>query len=350
MVHAFTSTCAPDPDFGNKGVERLSFAGRDFSVAAAVPAVGGGAVLVGQSTGGWLVARIDASGRLDPGFATGGWTVLPWPGGASAVAQEPSGDILVGGSKGGGCCVQAWVGELSERGAIVGHFGTDGRVGIPVDRDDSGVARVALGPGGEILALTAGGNMGLWGATVTALTASGAPVPSFQQNFDAAMGSPVFVGDLVVTHDGFLLVGTEQAGPVSSVTNATATGLVIAFQPDGRLETTFADGGKARFSSPMEGSVWAIPQQDGGALMVGLAPLIQGSAKAHAHLDLVDISPDGSVDRSYGRAGVAQLQLPFLDQSRASFGPLSVTGNDQVGVVVSSTADGKALKLVQFLG
>ncbi len=99
----------------------------------------------------------------------------------------------------------------------------------------------------------------------------------------------------------------------------------------------------------MEDPVWALPQQNGGELVVGVTPAIQ--AKARARLTLVDVSTSGSVDRAYGHNGVAQLQLPFLSQSYpASYVPVSVTTNGRVSVVVSSTADGRALKLVQFLG
>jgi hypothetical protein len=351
-VHAFTSTCAPDSAFGDNGVDRLTFGGRDFSVAAAIPALRGGTILAGQSTSGWLVARLDASGRLDPAFGKGGWTVLPWPGGASAVAQAPSGDIVLGGSVGGGCCVREWVGELSARGALVRRFGSDGRVRIgPLE--DSGVARVAVEPDGDILALTGGGNMGCWGVTVAALNASGSPVPSFQRNFNAtmqrALPSEAFVGDLVVRRDDFLLVGTEQENCVTNVASPTAMGRIIAFQPNGEIEGSFASRGEARFSSSMEDPVWALPQQDGGMLIVGMTPVIQ--AKARARLNLEDISMSGSVDRGYGHDGVDQLQLPFLSQSYpASAVPVSVTTNGHVSVVVSSTADGTALKLVQFLG
>jgi hypothetical protein len=351
-VHAFTRTCAPDSAFGDNGVDRLTFGGRDFSVAAAIPALGGGTILAGQSTSGWLVARIDASGRLDPAFGRGGWTVLPWPGGASAVAQSPSGDIVLGGSVGGGCCVREWVGELSAHGALVRRFGSGGRVRIgPLE--DSGVARVAVEPGGDILALTEGGNMGCWGVTVAALNASGSPVPSCQRNFNAtmqrALPSEAFVGDLAVRRDDFLLVGTEQENCVTNVLSPTATGRIIAFEPNGEIEASFASRGEARFSSSMEDPVWVLPQQDGGMLIVGMTPVIQ--AKARARLNLVDISTNGNVDRGYGHDGVDHLQLPFLSQSYpASAVPVSVTTNGHVSVVVSSTADGTALKLVQFLG
>ena len=179
VVHAFTSSCAPAPAFGDNGIERLTLGGQDFSVASAVPALGGGAILVGRSGRGWLVARIEANGRLDPAFGKGGWTVLPWPGGASAVAQAPAGDIVVGGSVDGRCCQEEWVGEVNERGALVGRFGPGGRVRIPVYLEYSSVTRVAVEPGGDILALSVGGQIGIWGVTVTALTADGLPVPWF---------------------------------------------------------------------------------------------------------------------------------------------------------------------------
>lgn len=168
-VHAFTPSCAPDTSFGEGGSEQLSFGGRDFTINAAAPAVGGGLVLAGQTNTadqigtGWLVARLGPSGRLDPSFGVGGWAELPWPGGASAVAQEPSGRILVAGTHGAGCCEIEWVGELSPRGALVGGFGSAGRTSLAVTRDDSGAAQVGVEPDGEILVVTAGGNMGCWG-------------------------------------------------------------------------------------------------------------------------------------------------------------------------------------------
>lgn len=354
VVHGFTPSCAPSPAFGDNGVERLALGGQDFSIASAIPAVDGGAILVGRSARGWLVARIEANGRLDPAFGKGGWTVLAWPGGASAVAQAPAGDIVVGGSVDGRCCQQEWVGELSERGDLVGRFGPGGRVRIPVYLEYSSVTRVAVEPGGDILALSVGGQMGTWGVTVTALTADGSPVPRFQRNLNAAiqhtLPSQIYVGDLVVDRHGFVLVGTGPWGTVTNLASRTAAGYIVAFQTDGSLDTSFAGGGEARFSSPLEDPLWALPQLDGGVLVVGMTPALQAPAQVRAHLNLVDISKGGNVDRGYGHGGVDQLPLPFLGQSPASFVPVSVTTNGQVSLVVSSTADSRALKLVEFLG
>lgn len=184
-VHAFTATCLPDPDFGHNGTELLRFGGRAFRIAAAVAAVGGGAILAGRTAKGWLVGRVDAGGGLDPRFGKGGWSVLPWPGGASAVAQTPSGNIVLGGSLGGGCCEQEWVGEVNARGTPVRAFGSGGRARVPEYLEDTSVTRVAIEPSGEVLALSVGGHMGVWGTTVTAFTATGSLVPSFRHNFDA---------------------------------------------------------------------------------------------------------------------------------------------------------------------
>jgi hypothetical protein len=354
VVHAFTSSCAPDPSFGDDGVEQLSFGGKDFSVAAVVPASGGGALLAGQSSNGWLVARIAAGGALDPAFGRGGWTVLPWSGGASAITQAPSGAIVVSGSKGGGCCVEEWVGELSADGAPVTHFGSGGRTRV-ASLEDSLVVRVAVESDGDILALTEGGNMGCWGTAVAALTASGAPVPSFVRNFETALGhaapSGVFVADLVARGGSFRLFGTGQSACVTNVASPSAAGRTVSFQPDGNLQTTFAHGGEATFVSGMDDPVWALPQPGGATLVVGMPAAIQASARSRATLNLVDISPTGRVDPSYGTAGRAQLPLPYLNQSDAALAiPVTVATDGKVSVVVSSTANGKALELQQFLG
>ena len=42
LAYAFTSTCAPDPAFGNDGVERLTFGGQTVSVKGVVPSPQGG--------------------------------------------------------------------------------------------------------------------------------------------------------------------------------------------------------------------------------------------------------------------------------------------------------------------
>ncbi|HML00072.1 MAG TPA: hypothetical protein VK428_07790 [Acidimicrobiales bacterium] len=300
------------------------------------------------------MARINPKGSLDQTFGSGGWTVLPWPGGVSAIAETPSGDIVLGGTEGGGCCYQEWIGEVNAEGGIVSDFGSGGRTRIPGFRDDSGIYRVSVGQDGEIFVLTSGGNMGGWGVTISALSSSGLPLPSFQSNVNAAMTgitpSGVFVGDMDVRSTDILLFGTEQNTPVSNVPDPTAQGRVVAFRLNGELETTFGTGGERTFNSPMAQSVWVLPRSSGGFLMADARPTIQSNPKASAELNLFDFSSDGDLDHTFGHRGMAQLALPFLSQSfPASAVPITAATNGRVSALVMSTANGHGLRLIEIL-
>jgi hypothetical protein len=212
-----------------------------------------------------------------------------------------------------------------------------------VTRDDSGAAQVGVEPDGEILVVTAGGNMGCWGLTVSALTASGSPVPFFRQHFNAAMASETtFVGSLVVHGGGFLLAGTTQAGCVENAPSPTAVGRILAFGPSGGLDRSFGSDGQVRFSSPMEAPVWALPQQDGGLLLAGVAVSSQPNAQSLLTLNLLRFSAKGHLDPSYGHGGAAELQLRHLSPSAAMT-------NGRLNAVVCSSTTSNAFWLTELL-
>jgi hypothetical protein len=233
---------------------------------------------------------------------------------------------------------------------LVTRFGHDGLASAPYYRDDSGLSHIAFGGNGEVLALTLGGNMGAWGVTVNAFGPDGAPVPSFRRNFAAALDGaapPTFVADLIARPKGFLLIGTGQAVPVTDGSSPTATGEAIAFQLNGLLDTRFADHGELRFRSLMEGPVWALPGQEGGAVMVAEA---LGLRSAPMYLDLVGVSREGRAEAKLWHRP-KRLPLPFRGGSwPASALPLTVATNGSLIAVVSSNASGKALELVQVRG
>jgi hypothetical protein len=341
IADEFTPACTPDHAFGQGGTEHLSFGGQAFTISAAIAAPGGKTLLAGSTAKGWLVARIDANGRLDAAFGSGGSTVLPWPGSVSAIALTSSGTIVLGGTAGGGCCVREWVGELTRDGALIHGFGNGGRTAIPVYLDDSGIGRVWAAPDGEILALSGGGNMGCWGTYVSALTSGGRPVPGFQSTFNAAMHrvlpSQVFVADVIIRPTGFLLVGTDQDTCVSTVPDRTAQGRIIAFQLNGKLT------GTSTFASAMTEPAWALPRSNGGFVLVTSAPVVQVSPHARASLTLLTFSAAGR------HQGTVVVPLPYVSQSfPAEAIPVTITTNGRVTSVVTSNATGKALRLIQL--
>jgi hypothetical protein len=164
-LYALTSGCVPDPSFGSDGMEEVTFAGQ---INSAMALSDGDVVLAGEATNGVAIGRILPSGHPDPTFGNGGSTVLPGPADQTVLAQTSAGEVLVGITAGGGCCGQERVIELTSTGAIVKSFGSDGSAQIPYPRDDSGISRIVVEPGGDILVLTSGGNMGCWGVTVNA--------------------------------------------------------------------------------------------------------------------------------------------------------------------------------------
>jgi hypothetical protein len=341
IVDEFRPACTPDRAFGNDGTEHLTFGGRTFTISAVIPAADGKTILAGSTAKGWLIALIDADGRLDPAFGSGGSTVLPWPGGVSAITLTSSGDIILGGTAGGGCCVREWVGELNADGALIRGFGDGGRTAIPVYLDDSGIGRVWAAPDGEILALSGGGNMGCWDTYVSALTGRGTPVPGFQSNFNAAMRrvvpSQVYIAGVIIRRSSFLLVGTEQNTCVSTVPDRSAQGRIMAFQLNGKLT------GTTTFASPMAESTWALPRSNGGFVLVTGAPVVEVNPHARASLTVLTFSAGG------GNQGSAVVQLPYVNQSYpAEAVPVTIATNGRVSSLVTSNATGKALRLVQL--
>jgi hypothetical protein len=360
VIHALTESCTPDPAFGINGVERLTLGNpghpQQFTVDAMTPAVGGGVIVAGQSANRWLVGRLGPNGQLDSRFGSDGWALLPWPGVASAVAEAPSGRIVVGGNTTTAGCCRSSVSELSGQGVLEKSFGSGGLTPV-ASIHDGGLTRVAVGHSGEVLAVTWGGNFGCWTTLVTALTALGHPVQSFEQHFTQGLKSAVpsrtlptgvFDADLVVQPSGFALVGTYQRDCIGNTPDPTAAGRIVSFGPDGQLNATFANKGIAAFASPMMGSVWALPATNGGSLMVGAKPYFQAKATERAELNIIAFSSDGKIDAAYGEDGHAQVQLPYGNESPGLSATFAVAGTGKTFVIVASSANATALELVRL--
>ena len=60
-------------------------------------------------------------------------------------------------------------------------------------------------------------------------------------------------------------------------------------------------------------------------------------------------SADGAIDHAFGKRGVADVRLPYLSQSfPASAVPITLATNGVVSALVTSTASGQALRLIQL--
>jgi uncharacterized delta-60 repeat protein len=98
QVARLNATGALDTTFGTGGIAGIDFGGDDFGEAMARQA-DGRIVVAGRSTAaGAVVARLRATGALDPDFGNGGRVTLPGGGSVRAVLVAPDRKIVVAGN------------------------------------------------------------------------------------------------------------------------------------------------------------------------------------------------------------------------------------------------------------
>jgi hypothetical protein len=359
LLKAFTNTCAPDLAFGNEGTERLrvQVPGSErlgISIDAAAAGLSGSIILAGAggltADGGssLLVGVIEADGQVDRQFGKDGWAVLPWQGDATALLQEPSGEIVVGNTDGGGCCIQESVAAVSPNGAVLKWFGDHGRERVALDSGvEPEIVQVSEENNGDILVLNSGGHMGAWASTVSALSPRGQTISTFTRNLDDGWQKRVpvnFLGDLVPKMNGFVMIGAGQSTVIDNVPAPSATGLFLGITSNGEFATSPRDGA-TRFQQQMLEQVWTFPTQSGGYLMLGLTPGVQiTSVNGRFHIQIVSFTSGGSLNRRYGQGGRASIELPSAWD--AGFSPV-VTGSTTSIAVIAPTTDGSGVELFE---
>jgi uncharacterized delta-60 repeat protein len=149
-----------DSTFGSGGKVRIHLSGTSFDEANAVALEPNGKIIVGGSfDNGFLLARFDRNGSLDPSFGSGGKVLTdlgPNPGQGFAVAVAPSGKIVQAGWSGPDFALF----RFNRDGSLDLSFGSAGEVLTHFGTSDFDQAHaVALEPNGKIVA--AGGSFSL---------------------------------------------------------------------------------------------------------------------------------------------------------------------------------------------
>jgi hypothetical protein len=323
-----TPNCALDRQFGSDGTASVTvpsslrpargitdyLGGLELYVVAARS--GGGAIVAGSYEGAWVVGEVTGRGQLDPTFGNGGWSVLPFEGGVTALRQEPSGRIIIGANEhSSGCCTVTWAAALSAHGQLERGFGRHGRVKLPTG-EDSNVSTVALEPDGDILVDVSGGNMGCWYTRLAMLTPSGQSVPQFatkMARFWQTLGLNAFVGGVHIEGEGFTLIGTGQKPCYEDPPGSTppATGLIARFRPGGEPASP-----TIRFPSRMYGAVQALTY--GGDTFILASRYSERTGPT-----ITALRPNGSLDPRFGHLGRVQIHPPRTE------------GSTQIGASVS---------------
>jgi hypothetical protein len=324
VLRRVSQDCRVVRSFGENGTATLSLRSRQLGAIDALLATGDGRLLLGGSDGRReLVARLLGDGRLDRAFGQDGWArigphekaprgfPLPAPI-ATSIAVGRGGTIFLGGNdQNAHCCVQDFVTELTARGEPVRAFGRGGSIVLP-RFTGSYVTDVSVNGDGSVYALGEYEESGCGSPTILRVRPDG----SFDARFDVAMARTVasvvsrrlrFTPTLVPRSrsGAFVLIGglDKTCPPLAhSASGAAAIGIGAS----GRVDRSYGHDGETRFPSPgyaFESSS-AIRLPSGRIVAAAFAYGVNGRPKG---LIVRAFSRDGSIDRSFGRAGVRTI-------------------------------------------
>jgi hypothetical protein len=346
-LYSVTAACTANLAFGDGGLATIGPAAvppKDHTpgsllgglqISSAAPARDGGVLLAGTYGGHWIVGEITDQGKPDASFGSGGWSILQYAGEVESIAQEPSGEIVLGTSIGSGCCVRNWMSALTATGQLETGFGHSGRTALPTG-EDSAVGPPVLEANGNILATVAYGNMGYWGMAFEMLAPSGQPLPGFSQKYiRQTLDFGAFIGTAIATGNDFTVVGTGQKPGFRVKPAPSATGVIATFTATGaRVRPA------RRFSSQSFGATNAFP--DGAATLVVQSPYF-----GQTQLTIDALLPDGSLDASFASRGVARVRTPWRGQ-KAELAQVTVSESDPSTLVLVADDQGDQIQLTRL--
>jgi uncharacterized delta-60 repeat protein len=199
-----------DKTFGTGGIAAVDFGGTEFGEAMARQADGRILVAGRADAGGAIVARLRATGALDPDFGAGGRVTLPGGGSANAVLVQPDRRIVVAGNASGSGAMT--VTRLMPGGSLDTGFGTNGTTAIDFGALADLAGGAVLQPDGRIV--VAGYTQATEDVAVARLTSGGALDPSFGAGGKATVdfGVATFGNAVALAPNGRIVVAGQKSG------------------------------------------------------------------------------------------------------------------------------------------
>jgi uncharacterized delta-60 repeat protein len=336
-----------DPGF-NGGAPRvgtsaqgLAWSTQSLRVPAVVQA-DGRVVVAGQRDGAMTLARFNANGTLDTTYGTGGFvqarfagtpTSQPGPSAATALALDPSGDVL---ATGFGASQSMVVARFSPAGVMTASV-----VCFAPHLIDYTAYAIAQRPDGSVV--VAGQARDRWhgtpykfyGARAVVQVTGGAAASNGCGTWSASTATRKPLGSSGVVIDGLALDGTLLNGALAgrvyhavavrgdgSIVTAAINGTVSSFTASGSVDAAFGTGGTTTIATSALHAVRVLP--DDSVLVAGEGT---GSGTSRRLL-AAKLGPNGAPAAGFGTAGVQRL--------------LAGTGNN-VGQALALQADGRIL-------
>jgi uncharacterized delta-60 repeat protein len=341
-VARYNANGSLDTTFGVGGVVRIHPS--TINYAEVVRSLAGGKILVGGYTGvpeygsgDFLVARLTATGALDPTFGTGGITITDVAGNTDSLGTLiVSGDKVIAAGSSTVGSVYAFNNDVvlvryDSAGKIDGTFGTGGKVIVHAGTVE-GVADGALRSDGSIVLAD---NV-LTQAAVRQFTPNGAIDTAFGKGGSAAIN--VFPTDrvrsLALVAGGKILLG----GAVGDANLDDGDVAVYRMNANGTLDTTFGKQGIAVMPRAGEQTLGGMTVRSDGSAVVAWSTGSTPRPEPNPNFDLARFTPTGAIDTTFGKGGTASTD--FLSQVRAVAADVAVQSDGKIVAVGLSESGG----------
>ena len=310
-----------DPDFDATGAAITNITEESDRAHAMVVQADGKIVLAGQSGSAFANApsdfalvRYQIDGSLDPSFGSNGivQTNLGIVDGATTMALQPDGKILVGGTSTGITSTNTFaLVRYNQDGTIDGSFNTvnsDGVFSGPIGF----MRNIALQSDGKIVAVGSP-DLGSNNFFLARYNSDGTLDSSFGENGTVLTdvgGQSSFAFDVVIQPNGKIVVG-GQSSESSQSSNKFFT--VVRYNSDGTLDNTFSVNGMVNtvFVATGAGIRKILIHPDGK--ITGVGTVITNSLQQT--FGMVRYNEDGTLDLSFGTNGKVQT---FLESNCSS--------------------------------
>ena len=327
-----------DQTFGDGGKVVTAFRDSDFAMAVAVQR-NGKIVVAGlsmsadslQHPDAFAVARYNRDGSLDLTFGDGGKVLTTFPNAysqARAIAIQADGRIVVVGQAVGpsGFTADIAVARYAVNGALDASFGSGGTVVVSVDEIDDARA-VAVPFDGRIVI-----------AGSTRPLSSSEDFAVLRLNRDGSLDQTFGAGGIVRTDPtgqqdvatGVMIQRNGKIVVAGSATGAKSLGfgdaVLVRYDRDGSLDSTFGTAGIAVADLAGFDDVMAAALQADGKIVVG--------STSGGLITVARFNTDGSADSTFGSNGVAQADFATPDED--PFDSLSALAIQPDGRIVAA--------------
>ena len=271
-----------------------------------------------------VIERLLPNGSIDPSFGSGGKVVTGTAGendAAYSIGLNASGQIVIAGTHAGEFAV--W--RFNANGKADNTFGTNGLAATSVGSSNDVAYSFAIGSNGSIV--LGGSSNGAF--AFARFTANGTLDTTFGTGgralFGVAGASDV-VGSVAIEPDGDIVAAGSDGTNVD----------VLSLTPAGAQDQVFAGGNTQVHNELGVSSDLGTPDYTEGLAIQPNGQVLVANRTVAGHFGVVRINGDGSLDNSFGTAGLATADFGGDDDADT----VDVQGTGQIFAIGTTDAGG----------